>query len=89
MSNGPVQYLAGWITSSRQTIYLGNFRNPRDVVRVRVYVHEAFNSSGTDLLDIGYTGDTDAYANDVDLSSTGLATVTLGAGVGLMQRQEK
>lgn len=78
----PVQTLSGWVTKDRQTVSLGLFRGPRDVLRVRVWREEAFNSDGSDLLDIGYVGDTDAYANDVDLAGTGLATVTLGSGVG-------
>lgn len=85
MTASPVQSISAWITkngSTTITVYPGNFRTPRDVMRVRVYRYEAFNSNGTDLLDIGYTGDTDAYANDVDLAGTGLATVTLGSGVG-------
>lgn len=82
MPSGPVQSITAWVTSTSQTVYPGNFRTPRDVMRIRVYVHEAFNSDGTDLLDIGFVGDTDAYANDVVVSATGLATVTLGSGVG-------
>lgn len=36
-----------------------------------VNVTTAFNSSGTDLLDIGTTGSAAAFANDLDVSATG------------------
>lgn len=81
MTNSPVQTISAWITKDRQTIYPGNFRVPRKILRIHVEVYEAFNSDGTDLLDIGYVGSASAYANDVVVSSTGIASVTLGAGV--------
>lgn len=82
MTASPVQSLSAWITKDRQTVSLGSFRTPRDVLRVRVWREQAFNSDGSDLLDIGYVGSEDAYAANVDLAGTGLATVTLGSGVG-------
>lgn len=36
-----------------------------------VNITAAFNSSGTDLLDIGTTGSAAAYANDLDISAIG------------------
>lgn len=42
-----------------------------------VIVTEAFNDSGTDLLDIGITGDLERYQADLDVSSTGLKSLTL------------
>lgn len=36
-----------------------------------VNVTEAFNSSGTDLLDIGIEGSAAAYANDLNVAATG------------------
>lgn len=80
--NSPVQSLSAWVTKDRQTVPLGSLRHPRDILRVRVWREIAFNSNGTDHLDIGYVGDEDAYAADVDLAGTGLATVTLGSGAG-------
>lgn len=38
-----------------------------------VNVHTAFNSSGTDLLDIGTTADDDLYATDLALQTVGWA----------------
>lgn len=82
MSNSPVQTISAWITKDRQTIYPANFRVPRKILRIHVEVYEAFNSDGTDLLDIGYVGSANAYANDVDVGSLGAASVTLGSGIG-------
>lgn len=45
-------------------------------LRLLVDVETAFNSSGTDYLDIGKAGSNAHYANDVDVSSTGTTAVT-------------
>jgi hypothetical protein len=42
-----------------------------EIVDWQVNVTTAFNSSGTDLLDIGTSGSAAAYANDLDVSATG------------------
>lgn len=46
-------------------------------LRLLVDVDTAFNSSGTDLLDIGKIGSNAFYANDVDVSATGTTAVVL------------
>jgi hypothetical protein len=46
-----------------------------------VFVNVAFNSSGTDLLDIGTTANDDLYATDLDLSS--IAFVALDEAVDM------
>ena len=61
---------------------MGAFRNPRYVVRVNVHVTEAFNSDGGDTLVIGHPDNTDGYGESVDVSSTGVKTVTLGSDIG-------
>jgi hypothetical protein len=48
-----------------------------DILDLKVYVSTAFDDSGTDLLDIGTAADPDHFANDVVVSATGAATVTL------------
>lgn len=45
-------------------------------LRLLVDIETAFNSSGTDLLDIGKVGSNAYYANDVDVSSTGTTAIT-------------
>lgn len=37
---------------------------------IQVYIGTAFNGSGTDLLDVGISTDTDKYENDLDMSDT-------------------
>lgn len=39
------------------------------ILEIYVDIFTAFDSSGTDLLDIGVDGDADKFANDLDLSS--------------------
>ena len=41
------------------------------IVRIDVNVETAFNDSGTDLLEIGSSADTDLYVNDVAISAVG------------------
>ena len=41
------------------------------IVRVDVNVETAFNDSGTDILEIGSSADTDLYVNDVAISAVG------------------
>ena len=41
------------------------------IVRIDVNVETAFNDSGTDLLEVGSSADTDLYVNDVAISAVG------------------
>ena len=41
------------------------------IVRIDVNVETAFNDSGTDILEIGSSADTDLYVNDVAISAVG------------------
>ena len=50
------------------------------IISVIVDVTTAFNSSGTDLLDVGTTANGALYVNDLDVSSTGHNVCTLVAG---------
>jgi hypothetical protein len=50
------------------------------VIDVKAQVTEAFNSSGTDHLDIGITGTANYFADNIDVSSVGVPTVTRTAG---------
>lgn len=54
-----------------QTIVLGRVPMGTVVLSVRAVVIVAFNSDGTDHLDVGYTGFPNLYANDIDVSTTG------------------
>lgn len=82
MSASPVQSLSAFVTASKQIAYPGSFHAPRRVLRVHIEVIEAFNGGGTDQIRVGHRTDDDAYATLVDVSTTGIKTVTLGSGVG-------
>ena len=41
------------------------------IVRIDVNVETAFNDSGSDILEVGSSADTDLYVNDVDISAVG------------------
>lgn len=77
-----VQTLSAFVTYAKQTVPLGSFFFPRRVVRIHVEVTEAFNGSGTDQIRIGHRTDDDAYMALLDVSSTGIKTAVLGAGIG-------
>lgn len=47
-----------------------------------MHVTQAFNSSGTDNISVGYSGTTNAYCTNTDVSTTGVKSPTAGAGVG-------
>ena len=47
---------------------------PYRIVDLFADVDTAFNSSGTDLLDLGKTGTAEQFAADIDVSSTGRKT---------------
>jgi hypothetical protein len=62
------------------------------VVGGGVHIVTAFNSSGTDLLDVGFIGSTtddDAFATDLTLAAVGYLTLDeLGATTNIMQSVE-
>ncbi len=68
-----------WVTKDSQNPTLGMLQAGSYFVRAHVHVTEAFNSGGTDLLEVGYDADTDACITSVDVSTTGVKSVTLGA----------
>lgn len=49
------------------------------ITRVNVFVLTAFNSSGTDLLDLGIPGTANKYINDLDIAATGVKAPTVTA----------
>jgi len=77
-----VKSLSAWATNSSMTPALGTLPADSYVYAVDVHVTQAFNSDGTDLLVVGWSGTTNALATSVDVSSTGVKSVTLGASAG-------
>jgi hypothetical protein len=76
-----IQSFSASVSDSNQAPTIGFFRKPRKVLRIYVEVLEAFNAAGSDTLVIGHADDDDAYATSIDVSTTGVKTATLGAGV--------
>jgi hypothetical protein len=80
--SGSTHYLAGWLTSGTQNITLGVLPIAAYVVRVHIHCTTAFNAGGSDEIRVGYDADEDAYATLTDVSTSGVKTVTAGAGIG-------
>ncbi len=75
-------YLQAYLTSSTISATLGVLPARAWVSNVRIHVTQAFNATGTDQITVGHSTDDDAYCTATDVSSTGIKTITLGAGVG-------
>jgi len=73
-----VRQLQGWITDDNQNPTIGVLPDNHVVLAANVWVQEAFNSDGTDTLQVGFDADTDGYVTSTDVSTTGVKTVTLG-----------
>lgn len=74
-----VQYMSAWVLDDDQTVTLGTLPAYHTVLGVQsVHVTEAFNSDGTDTLQVGIQGvSADAYLKAIDVSSTGTKLVPL------------
>lgn len=76
--SSPSSRLQAWVTKATKTPTMGIIQAPFYFARAHVHVTEAFNSDGTDTLVVGYSTDTDAFVTTVDVSTTGVKSVTLG-----------
>lgn len=74
------------------TVNVGKIPAGASVIGGGVHIITAFNSSGTDLLDVGFIGsttDADAYATDLTLAAVGYLTFDeLGATTNIQQTVE-
>jgi len=88
---GPLvrEHLSGWVADNLTNPSLGTLPRHTIVTSVRVYVQEAFNSDGTNQITVGFDGTVSAFATAVDVSTTGVKTVTLGAQAGVYQSTER
>lgn len=76
---GPQQVVtfSAWLTPTVTSVSLGLLPYMFVVESTTVYVDTVFNSSGTDLVNVGQTSwGSNSYASAVDVSSTGLKTGT-------------
>ena len=74
--------LAAWVADDKQTADMGKLPASAVVTNVRIQVTEAFNSDGTDLISVGYSGAATAFTTTTDVATTGIKSVTLGASAG-------
>lgn len=77
--------ISGWVTHSRQTVDKGSVPADMYVLRGHCHVLEEFDSDGTDTITVGTDADPDAFITDIDVSTTGVKSVTLGARAGFTQ----
>ena len=77
-------YFSVWVTSGTQNPPLGILPVGASVYDVDIDVQQAFNSGGSDEIQVGHDSDNDAYATLTDVSTTGVKSVTLGAGIGYL-----
>ena len=73
--------IEGWVADDAQNPSLGTLPVNAIVTAVYVWVQEAFDSDGSDLLTVGYDASVDAYLTSLDVSTTGVKTPTEGATV--------
>jgi len=64
--------LEGWVHDGAQNPSLGTLPANAFVYRVDLWVKEAFDSDGTDLLTVGYDGTVDAYLTSIAVDSAGV-----------------
>ncbi len=81
-SEGLSEFIHGWVADDFQTVVLGDIPKDAYVKAVNIHVTEAFDSDGTDQIQVGWTSDNDALATLTDVSTTGVKAVTLGANNG-------
>ena len=74
--------ISAWITKGRQTVDLGSIPANTYIMRVHCHVTQAFNSDGTDTITVGSDADPDSIVTSIDVSSTGIKSVTLGVNAG-------
>lgn len=71
--------ITSWVTHSRQTVDLGALPTDTYILRAHCHVTEAFNSDGTDTIVVGSDANDDSIVTSVDVSSTGIKTLTMPA----------
>lgn len=74
--------ISAWITYGRQTVDLQALPADTYIMRVHCHVTQAFNSDGTDTIVVGSDANPDSIVESVDVSTTGIKTLTLGVNAG-------
>lgn len=71
-----------FVTFAQQNPDLGIMPAGTFIIQIYCHVLEAFDSDGTDQITVGWDSDPDALATAIDVSTTGLKSVTMGANNG-------
>lgn len=74
-----MQVLRGFVTYGNPSMPIGTIPYYACVDSVVANVSVLFNSDGTDQIDVGYVSNTDGYANNLDVSTTGRKTASCGS----------
>lgn len=74
-----MQVLRGFVTYGNPSMPIGTIPYYACVDSVVANVSILFNSDGTDQIDVGYSGNTDGYANNLDVSTAGRKTAACGS----------
>ncbi len=82
LAPGTVETLYNWVTPTVQNPTLGDLPPGAYALRVHCHVIIAFDSSGTDQITVGWDAGVSALATAIDVSTTGIKTVTLGVSAG-------
>jgi hypothetical protein len=77
-SEAPVERLSRVVRFDEQTVILGKLPEFTLITAVRIFVTEAFNSDGTDVIRVGIPGGETWYAGNTDVSTTGRKTPASG-----------
>jgi hypothetical protein len=81
--------LQAFVTATQQTPEFGIMPAGTWIKQVFCHVLEAFDSNGTDQITVGWDSDPDALCTTIDVSTTGLKTVTLGVSAGYNSTAQK
>lgn len=82
-----VQTISNWLSEDEQSVTVGTIPAYSWVLGLDVYVQQAFNSDGTDLVNVGRSGSASAYTANVDVSTTGRKTIALASEAGLIDTE--
>jgi hypothetical protein len=77
-----VRMMSAWVSVANQTVILGYKPQNVWVKDIQIQVTQAFNSSGTDTISVGFDADNTGFAAATDVSTTGFKTPTLGGYAG-------
>ncbi len=79
LERAPTQRLQAWITKDNQNPVLGILKAPYYIARAHLHVTEAFDSDGSDNIELGDDDDNNRIFTNIDVSSTGVKSVSVAS----------